>query len=54
MNADFTALSLVTPAGTCQQGTLIDQLSNVGRARRGADQKIGAETRKRLDDLTRS
>jgi hypothetical protein len=30
---------------------LIDQLGNIARAEGGADQKIGAESRRRLDDL---
>ena len=42
---------LVTAPGTYEQGMLIDQLSNISRAEGGADQKIGTESRKRLDDL---
>jgi hypothetical protein len=42
---------LVTAPGTYEQGMLIDQLSNIIRAEGGADQKIGQEARKRLDDL---
>jgi hypothetical protein len=42
---------LVTAPGTYEQGMLIDQLSNIARAEGGADQKIGAEARKRFDDL---
>ena len=42
---------LVTAPGTYQQGMLIDQLSNISRAESGADQRIGTEARKRLDDL---
>jgi hypothetical protein len=42
---------LVTAPGTYEQGMLIDQLSNISRAEGGADQKIGAEARRRLDDL---
>jgi photosystem II stability/assembly factor-like uncharacterized protein len=42
---------LVTAPGTYEQGMLIEQLSNVSRAESGADQKIGTESRKRLDDL---
>ena len=43
---------LVTAPGTYEQGMLIDQLSNIVRAESGGDQKIGAEARKRFDDLT--
>ena len=32
---------------------LIDQLGNISRAESGADQKTGAESRRRLDDLTK-
>jgi hypothetical protein len=42
---------LVTAPGTYEQGMLIDQLSNIARAEGGADQKVGAEARKRFDDL---
>ena len=42
---------LVTAPGTYEQGMLIDQLSNIARAEGGADQKVGAESRKRFDDL---
>ena len=42
---------LVTAPGTYEQGMLIDQLSNVSRAESGADQKVGNESRRRLDDL---
>ena len=42
---------LVTAPGTYEQGMLIDQLSNIVRAESGADQKVGAEARKRFDDL---
>lgn len=42
---------LVTAPGTYEQGMLIDQLGNIARAENGADQKVGAESRKRLDDL---
>jgi len=42
---------LVTAPGTYEQGMLIDQFSNIVRAKSGADQKIGAEARKRFDDL---
>jgi photosystem II stability/assembly factor-like uncharacterized protein len=42
---------LVTAPGTYEQGMLIDQLGNITRAEGGADQKIGSEARRRLDDL---
>jgi hypothetical protein len=42
---------LVTAPGTYEQGMVIDQLGNIARAEGGADQKIGAESRRRLDDL---
>jgi hypothetical protein len=42
---------LVTPPGTYQQGMIIDQLNNIVRAEGGADQKVGAEARRRLRDL---
>jgi photosystem II stability/assembly factor-like uncharacterized protein len=42
---------LVTAPGTYEQGMLIDQLGNIARAEGRADQKIGAESRRRLDDL---
>jgi hypothetical protein len=42
---------VVTAPGTYEQGMLIDQLSNIVRAEGSADQKVGAESRKRLDDL---
>jgi hypothetical protein len=42
---------VVTAPGTYEQGMLIDQLSNIIRAEGSADQKVGAEARKRLDDL---
>jgi hypothetical protein len=41
----------VTAPGTYEQGMLIDQLGNIARAEGGADQKVGAESRRRLDDL---
>jgi photosystem II stability/assembly factor-like uncharacterized protein len=44
---------LVTAPGTYEPGMLIDQLSNITRAEGGADQKVGAESRRRLDDLLR-
>jgi hypothetical protein len=42
---------LVTAPGTYEQGMLIDQLGNIVRAEGGADQKVGAESRRRLQDL---
>jgi len=42
---------LVTAPGIYEQGMLIDQLANIARAEGGADQKVGAESRRRLDDL---
>jgi photosystem II stability/assembly factor-like uncharacterized protein len=42
---------VVTAPGTYEQGMLIDQLSNISRAESGADQKVGSESRRRLDDL---
>jgi photosystem II stability/assembly factor-like uncharacterized protein len=42
---------LVTAPGTYPQGMLIDQLANIARVEGGADQKLGMESRKRLDDL---
>ena len=43
----------MTAPGTYQQGMLIDQLSNIMRAEGGADQKVGVESRRRLDDLVK-
>ena len=42
---------VATAPGTYEQGMLIDQLANIARAEGGADQKVGAESRRRLDDL---
>jgi hypothetical protein len=42
---------LVTAPGTYEQGMLIDQLQNILRAEGGADQKVGQESVRRLDDL---
>jgi photosystem II stability/assembly factor-like uncharacterized protein len=44
---------LVTAQGPYPQGMLIDQLSNIVRAEGNADQKVGAESRRRLDDLVK-
>ena len=42
---------LVTAPGTYEQPMLIDQLSSISRVESGADQKVGAESRRRLEDL---
>jgi hypothetical protein len=42
---------VVTAPGIYEQGMLIDQLSNISRAESGADQRVGNESRRRLDDL---
>jgi photosystem II stability/assembly factor-like uncharacterized protein len=42
---------VATAPGTYEQGMLIDQLANIARAEGGADQKVGAESRRRLEDL---
>ena len=42
---------LVTAPGIYEQGMLIDQLANIVRAEGAADQKVGAESRKRFEDL---
>lgn len=42
---------VVTAPGIYEQGMLVDQLSNIARVEGAADQKVGAESRKRLDDL---
>jgi photosystem II stability/assembly factor-like uncharacterized protein len=44
---------LVTASGIYEQGMLIDQLGNIARAEGGADQKVGAESRRRFDDLVK-
>lgn len=44
---------LVSAPGTYQQPMLIDQLNSLGRAESGADQKVGMESRRRLEDLVR-
>ena len=41
----------MTAPGIYEQGMLIDQLGNIVRAEGGADQKVGAESRRRLADL---
>jgi photosystem II stability/assembly factor-like uncharacterized protein len=42
---------VATAPGIYEQGMLIDQLSNIVRVEGAADQKVGAESRKRFDDL---
>jgi hypothetical protein len=42
---------LVTAPGTYEQPMLIDQLASVNRVEGGADQKVGAESRRRFEDL---
>ena len=42
---------LVTAPGIYEQGMLIDQLANIIRAEGAADQKVGAESRRRFEDL---
>jgi photosystem II stability/assembly factor-like uncharacterized protein len=42
---------LVTAPGAYEQGMLIDQLGNLARAEGRADQKVGAESRRRFADL---
>ena len=44
---------LVSAAGTYEQPMLIDQLSSINRVEGGADQKVGTESRRRLDDLVK-
>lgn len=44
---------LVTAPGPYEQGMVIDQLSNIMRAEGAADQKVGAESRRRFDDLAK-
>ena len=42
---------MVTARGTYEQPMLLDQLNSISRVESGADQKIGAESRRRYDDL---
>ncbi len=44
---------LVSAPGTYEQPMLLDQLNSVSRVESGADQKVGMESRRRLDDLVR-
>ena len=42
---------LVSAPGTYEQPMLLDQLASINRVESGADQKVGAESRRRLGDL---
>jgi hypothetical protein len=44
---------LVTAPGIYEQGMLIEQLQNIVRAEGAADQKVGAESRRRFEDLVK-
>ena len=44
---------MVTARGTYEQPMLLDQLSSINRVEAGADQKIGAESRRRYEDLVK-
>jgi hypothetical protein len=44
---------MVTARGTYEQPMLLDQLNSINRVEAGADQKIGAESRRRYDDLVK-
>ena len=44
---------LVTAPGTYEQPMLLDQLNSIAGAEGGADQKVGAESRRRFDDLVK-
>lgn len=44
---------LVTARGTYEQPMLLDQLNSINRVEAGADQKVGAESRRRYDDLVK-
>ena len=44
---------MVTARGTYEQPMLLDQFNSISRAEAGADQKIGAESRRRYDDLVK-
>ncbi|MEO5896192.1 MAG: hypothetical protein ABIS06_10855, partial [Vicinamibacterales bacterium] len=44
---------LVSAPGTYQQPMLTDQLNSISRVESAADQKVGAESRRRLADLTK-
>jgi hypothetical protein len=42
---------MVTARGTYEQPMLLDQFNSINRVESGADQKIGAESRRRYEDL---
>ncbi|HJR58938.1 MAG TPA: hypothetical protein VJ813_06070 [Vicinamibacterales bacterium] len=44
---------MVTARGTYEQPMLLDQLNSINRVEAGADQKIGAESRRRYEDLVK-
>jgi hypothetical protein len=44
---------MVTARGTYEQPMLLDQLNSINRVESGADQKVGAESRQRYDDLVK-
>ncbi|MBA2303538.1 MAG: hypothetical protein H0W08_12995 [Acidobacteria bacterium] len=44
---------LVTARGTYEQPMLLDQLNSISRVESGADQKVGAESRRRYEDLVK-
>jgi photosystem II stability/assembly factor-like uncharacterized protein len=44
---------LVTAPGTYEQPMLLEQLNRVNAVESGADQKVGAESRRRFDDLVK-
>ncbi len=44
---------MVTARGTYEQPMLLDQFNSISRVESGADQKIGAESRRRYEDLVK-
>ena len=42
---------MVTARGTYEQPMLLEQFTSINRVESGADQKIGAESRRRYEDL---
>jgi hypothetical protein len=44
---------MVTARGTYEQPMLLDQLNSINRVEAGADQKVGAESRERYQDLVK-
>jgi photosystem II stability/assembly factor-like uncharacterized protein len=44
---------MVTARGTYEQPMLLDQLNSINRVEAGADQKVGAESKRRYDDLVK-